>query len=40
MLESIVELLGAILLSGLPLLVGFSFVGSIVAALRAVGGGS
>ena len=40
MLASIVELLGGLLLSALPLLIGYCLVGSIVAALRAVGGGS
>jgi hypothetical protein len=40
MLASIVELLGGLLLSALPLLIGSCVVGSIVAALRAVGGGS
>jgi hypothetical protein len=40
MLESAAELLGALCLSALTLLVGFSIVGSIVAALRAVGQGS
>jgi hypothetical protein len=37
MLESIVDLLGGLLLSALILLIGSSIVGSIVAALRAVG---
>jgi len=36
MLESIVELLGGLLLSALILLVGACILGSIVAALRAV----
>jgi len=40
MLESIVELLGGLLLSALPLLIGSCIVGSIVAALRAVSRGS
>jgi len=40
MLESIVELLGGLFLSTLTLLVGFCIIGSIVAALRAVSGGS
>ena len=40
MLERIVELLGGLLLSALPLLIGSCIVGSIVAALRAVSGGS
>jgi hypothetical protein len=40
MLESIVELLGGLSLSALPLLIGSCIVGSIVAALRAVGHGS
>ena len=40
MLESIVELLGGLFLSALPLLIGSCIVGSIVAALRAVSGGS
>jgi hypothetical protein len=40
MLESIVELLGGLLLSALTLLIGSCIVGSIVAALRAVSGGS
>jgi hypothetical protein len=40
MLESIVELLGGLLLSTLTLLVGFCIIGSIVVALRAVSGGS
>jgi hypothetical protein len=40
MLESIVELLGGLLLNALPFLIGSCIVGSIVAALRAVGGGS
>jgi hypothetical protein len=38
MLESAVELLGGLCLSALTLLIGFSIVGSIVAALRAVSG--
>jgi hypothetical protein len=37
MLESTVELLSGLCLSALPLLIGFCIVGSIVAALRAVG---
>jgi hypothetical protein len=40
MLESIVELLGGLFFSALALLVGSSIVGSIIAALRAVSGGS
>jgi hypothetical protein len=40
MLESIVELLGGLLLSLLPLLIGSCIMGSIVAALRAVSRGS
>jgi len=40
MLEGTVELLGGLGLSGLILLIGFSIVGSLVAALRAVGRGS
>ena len=40
MLESIVELLGGLLLSALPLVVGSCIVGSIVAAVRAVGVGN
>jgi hypothetical protein len=40
MLGSVVELLGGLLLSALTLLIGFCIVGSIVAALRAVSGGS
>jgi len=40
MLESVVELLGGLLLSALPLLIGSCIVGSIVAALRAVSRGS
>jgi hypothetical protein len=40
MLESTVELLGGLCLSALTLLIGFCIVGSIVAALRAVGRGS
>jgi len=39
MLESVVELLGGLLLSALTLLIGSCIVGSIVAALRAVHGG-
>jgi len=39
-LENIVELLVGLLLAALPLLAGVCIVGSIVAALRAVGGGS
>jgi hypothetical protein len=39
MLESIVDLLGGLLLSALTLLIGSCIVGSIVAALRAVGRG-
>ena len=40
MLECIVELMGGLFLSALPLLIGFCIVGSIVAALRAIGGES
>lgn len=40
MVETIVDLVGCILLSALALLVGSCSVGSIVAALRAVGRGS
>jgi hypothetical protein len=40
MLESIVELLGALSFSALTALVGTCIVGSIVAALRAVSRGS
>jgi hypothetical protein len=40
MLESTVELLGGLCLSALILLISFCIVGSIVAALRAVGRGS
>jgi hypothetical protein len=40
MLESVVELMGGLLLSALMVLIGFCIVGSIVAALRAVSGGS
>jgi hypothetical protein len=40
MWESIVELLGGLLLSALPILIGSCIVGSIVAALRAVNCGS
>ena len=40
MLESVVELLGDLFLSALTLLIGSCIVGSIVAALRAVGHGS
>jgi hypothetical protein len=40
MLQNIVELLGDLLLSALLLVIGTCIVGSIVAALRAVGGGS
>jgi hypothetical protein len=39
MLKSIIELLGGLFLSALPLLIGSCMVGSIVAALRAVSGG-
>jgi hypothetical protein len=39
MLASIVELLGGLFLSALPLLIGSCIVGSIVAALRAVSDG-
>jgi hypothetical protein len=37
MLESTIELLGGLCLSALTLLISFCIVGSIVAALRAVG---
>jgi hypothetical protein len=40
MLESIIELLGCLFLGALSLLIGSCIVGSIVAALRAVGGRS
>jgi hypothetical protein len=40
MLESVGELLGGLLLIALTLLIGSCIVGSIVAALRAVSGGS
>ncbi len=40
MLDSSVELLGGLFLSALALLIGSCIVGSIVAALRAVGRGS
>jgi len=40
MLESLVELLGALSLTALTLLIGFCIVGSILAALRAVSSGS
>jgi hypothetical protein len=40
MLESVVELLSGLFFSALTLLVGSCIVGSIVAALRAVRGGS
>jgi len=40
MLESVVELMGGLLLSALMVLIGSCIVGSIVAALRAVSGGS
>jgi hypothetical protein len=40
MLESTVELLSDLCLSALTLLIGFCIVGSIVAALRAVGRGN
>jgi len=40
MLESIVQLLSCLLFSVLTLLIGSSIVGSIVAALRSVSGGS
>ena len=40
MLESIVELTGGLLLSAMMVLIGSCIVGSIVAALRAVSGGS
>jgi hypothetical protein len=40
MVGSIVELMAGLVLSALPLLVGSFIVGSIVAALRAVSGGS
>jgi hypothetical protein len=38
MLGSVVELLGGLFFSALTLLIGSCIVGSIVAALRAVGG--
>jgi len=38
--ESVVDLLGSLLLSALTLVIGSCIVGSIVAALRAVSGGS
>ena len=40
MLESAVALMGGLLLSALMVLIGSCIVGSIVAALRAVSGGS
>jgi len=40
MLESVVELMGGLLLSALMVLIGSCIVGSIVAALRAVSSGS
>jgi hypothetical protein len=40
MLGNVVELLGSLLLSALTLLIGSCIVGSIVAALRDVSGGS
>jgi hypothetical protein len=40
MLESVVELLGGLLLNALTLLICSCIVGSIIAALRAVSGGS
>jgi hypothetical protein len=40
MLESVVALMGGLLLSALMVLIGSCIVGSIVAALRAVSGGS
>lgn len=40
MLESVVELLGGLFLGALTLLIGSCIVVSIVAALRAVSGGS
>jgi len=40
MLRSVVELMGDLLLSALMVLLGSCIVGSIVAALRAVSGGS
>jgi flagellar biosynthesis protein FliQ len=39
MSEGIVQLLGGLLLSALPLLIASFVVGSIIAALRAVGSG-
>ena len=39
MLASTVELLGGLFLDGVVLLIGFCIVGSMVAALRAVGRG-
>jgi hypothetical protein len=40
MLKSVIELLGGLFLGALTLLIGSGIVGSIVAALRAVSGGS
>ncbi len=40
MLESVVALMGGLLLSALMVLIGSCIVGSIVAALLAVSGGS
>ena len=40
MWQAIVELLSGLLLSALPLLIGACIVGSVIAALRAIGGGS
>jgi hypothetical protein len=40
MLESVIELMGGLLLSAVMVLIGSCIVGSIVAALRAVSGGS
>jgi hypothetical protein len=40
MLESVVVLMGGLLLSALMVLIGSCIVGSIVAALRAVSSGS
>ena len=39
MVEGVVELMGILLLTALTLLIGSCIVGSIVVALRAVGGG-
>jgi hypothetical protein len=39
MVASVVEVLGDVLLIGLPLMISLCIVVSIVAALRAIGGG-